>query len=264
MSHRSRTTRRVVALAVAALLLALGASGCRPADRTKPVLLIHGWSATGGTSCASTFDPMITRLQAQGFTGPFVKVGFYTGDTGCDMTLRDWGSFDNGSSWKAVAKAFSSFVAATYTSQGITVDVVGYSMGGNIARGAVWGAQKGEAGFSGPLKVEDVVTLGAPHDGAAWFSSFCLWGQCSTLKPGAADIDWLDGNGDPQGQGGTEWTVIGSTADAVTPAASATQMSVPDARKVVYPDVPHTGSDNYMGRDDVVARAGRALAELGA
>lgn len=246
----------------AALLLVLVAGACRPARQDRPVLLVHGWSATGGTSCASTFDRTISQLRDEGFTGPFVKVGFYTGDTGCDMTLRSWGDFDNGSSWKEVAKAFSSYVHATYTVHDIPVDVIGYSMGGNIARGAVQGSQAGEAGFSAPLRVEDAVTLGTPHDGAAWYSSLCLWGQCSTLKPGATDIDWLDANPNPQGIDGTEWTVVGSTGDAVTPLDSALEMGVPPERKVTYEGVPHTGSDNYMGRTDVITAAALSLAEI--
>lgn len=255
----ARAARRAVALLVA-LALVVGLAGCRVTRRDRPVLLVHGWSATGGTSCSGTFDGVIAQLRDEGFTGPFVKVGFYTGDTGCDMTLRSWGDFANGSSWREVAKALSHYVAATYTAHGIPVDVVGYSMGGNIARGAVQGSAAGEAGFSGPIRVEDVVTVAAPHDGAAWYSHLCLWGQCATLKPGAADIEWLDRDPDPQGEKGTEWTVMGSHADAVTPLASALQMGVPDERKVVYDDVPHTGDASYLRRSEVVTRIGLALA----
>lgn len=260
-THRTGRFRMAVAVgAVVTLILATGA--CRPARQDRPVLLLHGWSATGGTNCASTFDRAISQLRSEGFTGPFVKVGFYTGDTGCDMSLRSWGDFANGSSWKEVAKAFSRYVHATYTSHGTPVDIIGYSMGGNIARGAVQGSQAGEAGFSAPIQVEDAVTLGAPHDGAAWYSHFCLWGQCSTLKPGAADIDWLDANPNPQGVDGTEWTVVGSTGDAVTPLDSALEMGVPPERKITYQDIPHTGGDNYLGRTDVVHALGLSLAEF--
>lgn len=70
-------------------------------------------------------------------------------------------------------------------------------MGGLIARGAVYGSSIRESGYAPPIRVEDVVTLGTPHNGAAWYSNFCLWGQCSTLKPGATDIKWLNRNGDP-------------------------------------------------------------------
>ena len=261
---RRPIARGVVAL-LALVVVAGAATACEPArteNRTKPVLLVHGWSASGGTDCGSTFDPMIAQMKKEGFTGPFVKVGYYTGDTNCDMSLRDWGSFDNGSSWKDVAKAFSKYVSATYTQKNKVVDVVGYSMGGDIVRGAVYGSSIAESGFSAAIKVEDAVTFGAPFNGAAWYSSFCLWGQCSTMKPGATDIKWLNQNGNPQGAGGTEWTVFGSDADAVTPVDSALDMSVPDGRKVRYPDVPHTGSDNYMGRAYVVTRADDALAKV--
>jgi pimeloyl-ACP methyl ester carboxylesterase len=263
MRDRTATTARLAGLLVVAALVVGGRAGCQPARpvaRDKPVLLIHGYNLGGGTDCAATFDRTISQLRGAGFTGPFVKVGFYTGDTGCDMSLRSWGTFDNGSSWKEIAKAFSKYVYATYTSKGVAVDVVGYSMGGNIARGAVYGASIGEAGFSAPIRVEDAVTLGAPHAGAAWYTYGCLWGMCSSLKPSAGEIKWLLRNGDPQGLGGTEWTVVGSTDDAVVPALSATYMALVPNRKVTYSDVPHTGGGNYMGRTDVIDRAAQALA----
>jgi len=202
-------------------------------------------------------------MRNEGFTGPFVRVGYYTGDTNCDVNLRNYGSFSNSSSWKSIAKAFSNYVSSAYTSRGVTVDAVGYSMGGLIARGAVYGSSIGESGFSAPIRVEDGVTLGTPHNGAAWFSYLCLWGQCSSLKPGATDIQWLNRNGDPQGTNGTDWTVVASDGDAVTPTASGLYMTLPAARKVTYANVPHTGSSNYMGTPAVVTRAGDALALLG-
>ncbi len=267
MTNRSRPgVHRTAVLGIAAVLLVLVAGACQPARearKDRPVLLVHGWSATGGTSCSSTFDRTISQLRGEGFTGPFVKVGFYTGDTGCSMSLRSWGSFENGSSWKDLSKAFSKYVSATYTSKGIPVDVIGYSMGGNIVRGAVYGASIGESGFSAPIQVEDAVTLGAPHAGAAWYSTACLWGQCSTLKPGASDIQWLNRNLDPQGAGGTEWTVVGSDGDAVTPLASALYMGLAPERRIALSGVPHTGSDNYLGRTGVVHDAGVSLAEPG-
>lgn len=268
-SRRRASVRAVLAAIVLAGSLAVGL-GVGPAPvgaaggvRNKPVLLVHGYSFGNDTSCSGTFDRMIGQLRAEGFTGPFVRVGYYSGNTGCDVNLRSWGSVGDSSSWKTISQAFSKYVYSTYTAKGLAVDVVGYSMGGNIARGAVYGSSIREAGFSAPIRVEDVVTLGAPHKGAAWYTSFCLWGQCASLKPSASEITWLNRNGDPQGVGGTDFTVIGSNADSVVSAASATSMSVPAARKVVYANVPHTGSTNYMGTPAVVTRAGDALAILG-
>lgn len=232
----------------------------RTDNKTKPVLFVHGYSLYDGTDCGGDFDRMISTLRGQGFSGSMVKVGFYTGDTNCNVNLRSWGNFSNSSSWKEISKALSRYIHTTYTSRGIAVDVVGYSMGGLIARGAVYGSSIGESGFSAPIDVEDVVTLGTPHNGAAWYSNFCLWGQCSTLKPGSRDLNWLNRNGNPQGRYGTEFTAIGSNGDWVVSASSATYMSLPTGRKVVYANVPHTGSSNYMKDTTVITRAGYALA----
>jgi hypothetical protein len=88
-----------------------------------------------------------------------------------------------------------------------------------------------------------------------------LWGQCSGLKPSAADIAWLNEVGDPQGRGGTEWTVLGSDGDDVVPADSALAMSVPEGRKVRYADLEHS---DYQRDATSQARIAQALAELNA
>jgi hypothetical protein len=264
---RTSTGRRVAtATAVALLATALfGVLGASPAHartdtRSKPILFVHGYNPTSNsTDCGGDFDTMISQLRAQGFTGQMIKVGFYSGDVNCNVNLRSYGSFGNSDSWKQISKAFSNYVYTQFTSKGIAVDVVGYSMGGLITRGGIYGAQKRESGFSAPIDVEDVVTLGTPHNGAAWYSNLCLWGQCSSLKPGATDINWLNQNGNPQGKNGTEFTTIASNGDWVTPTASGLSMSIPSSNKVTYSSVPHTGSSNYMHTSSVVTRSGNAL-----
>jgi triacylglycerol esterase/lipase EstA (alpha/beta hydrolase family) len=254
-------------LALVATLVVGGLTGCEPprtTDKTKAILFVHGYNPTStSVSCSGTFDGMIAKLRAQGFTGPMVKVGFYSGDTGCDVNLHSFASYDDRDSWKPIAKAFSALVQRNYTSKGISVDAVGYSMGALVIRGAVHGAQMGESGFGAPIDVQDVVSLGGPHDGAAWYSNLCFWGQCGSMRPGNGDLDWLNRNGNPQGSKGTDFTVIGSQGDAVVPDESATHMALPASNKVVYADVPHTGSSNYMGDPVVVSRAGAALADPG-
>lgn len=253
---------RLLLVAVAALLVVVGTTACQPRqpDKSRPVLFIHGWNAFGGGSdCQSTFGGLESSLRDQGFTGPMVTVGFYDSDRNCDVNLRSWGNVDNGSSWKDLSKAFSKYVHDTYTVNGQHVDVVGHSMGGLIVRGAVYGSQISESGFSTPLLVEDVVTLAAPHDGAAWYSSFCLWGQCASLKPGASEINWVNQNGNPQALGGTDFTVFGSTNDDVVPDESATHMSLPAQRVIVYSNLEHS---DYMNDPATRVRTAKALAEV--
>lgn len=263
MSVRPRT--RFVVSAFAAIALVIGATACqpRPPAKDKAIVFVHGWNAFGGGSnCENQFGSLKTSLRNQGFTGTMVTVGFYDSDTNCNVNLRNWGSgIDNSTSWRDLSKAMSKYLYETFTKKGIAVDVVGHSMGGLILRGAVKGSQGGESGFSPPLKVEDAVTLAAPHNGAAWYSNGCLWGQCSGLKPGSSELNWVNQNGNPQGVDGTDWTVFGSTNDDVVPNASALSMAVPAARKVQYSNVEHS---DYMGNSTVQARTAKALAELDA
>lgn len=269
MSSSHRTPRRGVrplALGLVVLLVAVGGVACQPGRtpaKDRVVLLVHGYSALGqGTNCASSFGTLSSSLRRDGFTGPIETIGFYDSDTNCSVDLRDWdGGITNSSSWKTLSAAFSRYVHETYTRHGIPVDVVGHSMGGLIARGAVLGSRTGQPGFSAPLLVEDAVTLGTPHRGAAWYAHLCFWGQCSQLKPGAGDLDWLAQDGDPQGAQGTEWTVLASTADDVTPVASGLAMTLPDERKVTSGTLEHS---DYQQDATSVTRTGLALSAAGA
>lgn len=257
--------RSVLALVAVAALAAVATTACEPArpdDRSKVVIMVHGYSPLGaGTNCGSAFGSLTNTLRSKGFTGAMVTVGFYDSDSNCSVNLRSWGDISNGSSWKDLAKAMSTYVYETYTKKGVTVDLVGHSMGGLIVRGAVYGAKKGESGFSAPLLVEDAVTLAAPHAGAAWYSKGCLWGQCSGLKPGSDELDWVRADGNPQGKAGTEWTVLGSTNDDVVPAASALDLGVPNDRKVQYSNLEHS---DYQSNAASAARTADALAKVGA
>lgn len=266
MRARVRTTRwgRLAVAVLAGLALVAASTACQPREARKDrvVIFLHGWSAFGnGVNCAGSFGNLESSLRSAGFTGDMVTIAYYDSDTNCDVDLRDWGSISNSTVWKDLAKVFSSYVYNTYTRHGIAVDVVGHSMGGLIARGAVLGSSRGEAGFSPPLKIEDAVTLAAPHDGAAWYSTGCLWGQCSQLKPGASDLDWLNTDGNPGGAQGTEWTAFGSNSDDVVPADSALFMVLPPEREIRYSSLEHS---DYMQNATAQARTAKALAEQNA
>ncbi len=261
----ARGVSKRLVLVVAAVMVLVGATACepvRPVAKDRPVIMVHGWSALGaGVNCQGSFGTLSSSLRSDGFTGSMVTVGFYDSDSNCSTNLRDSTrvtGISNSTAWKTLAKAFSWYVYDTYTSNGIAVDLVGHSMGGLITRGAVYGSQTGQSGFSPPLRVEDSVTLAAPHQGAAWYSYGCFWGQCSQLKPGASDIVWVNQNGNPQGTQGTEWTVFGSTDDDTVPDESALSMAVPDTRKVRYTNLEH---GDYQQNPTSIARIARALAE---
>ena len=254
----TRPLRCLLAALVATLVLA-GSTACEPPRqpaKDRVVLLVHGWSLTGGIDCDSAFGSLKSALRARGFTGAFVTVGFYTGDTNCDLNLRSLdGSVTNDTPWKNLAMVFSHYVYDRYTSRNVPVDIVGHSMGGLIARAALQGTSTGAPNFSAPLRVEDLVTIGTPHAGAAWFTQLCFWGQCEQLKEGASDIQWLATTPNPQGLTGTDTTVIGSTADDVVPDWSAISMWVPDERKAVFSDIEHDDYQRNPAAQDRIAQA---------
>ena len=256
---------RPLAVVLIALLAVGSLTGCERVEaRDRPILLVHGWSITGGVNCQGTFGPLISQLRSEGFTGPIIKVGFYTGDTNCDVNLRDYGNFENGSSWREISKALSHYIHEVNLEHRLPVDLVGFSMGGNIIRGSVHGAARGDAGFETVIAVEDAVSIAGPLNGAAWYSNACLWGQCKTMQPGHADITWLNSTGDAHSIGGTEWTLYGSQGDWVVPWQSAIHMvDLPPERRVVYADIPHTGGDNFMNDPEVLGDVAEALAQPG-
>jgi triacylglycerol esterase/lipase EstA (alpha/beta hydrolase family) len=254
-----------VALASATWLgLGIGAASANLVPNTQnTILLVHGFSVNSNTDCSGTWSQDISWLRSEGFTGSMVKIGYYTGDTNCDVNLHNYGSYGDQDSWKSIAAAFSKYVSGTYTSKGVTVDIIGYSMGGLVTRGAVYGAQSGAAGFSGPINVSDAVTLGTPHNGAAWYASGCFWSaQCQSMVQGSTDLNWLNQNGNPQGSAGTTWTVMGSHNDDVVPDSSAIYMSVPIDHQIVWDNISHTGAcchPSYLQSWDVANRTSSAL-----
>src|SRR5258708_4873367 len=88
------------------------------------ILFVHGFSLSQSTDCSGDFAQMMSWMQSTGFNGSMVKVGYYYADTNCDVNLHNYGSYGDSDSWKNVAAAFSHYVYNTYTSKGITVDVV--------------------------------------------------------------------------------------------------------------------------------------------
>ena len=269
MTH-SRGFRALV-LGVASLVATLsGAIAASPAGATPApskgatVLFVHGFSATGSTDCSGTFGNMISQMRSDGFTGAMVTVGYYSGDTNCAVNLHNYGSYGDGDPFTNIGQALSWYIYDTFTRNGVSVDAVGYSMGGIVLRAAVYGASIGAAGYSPPINVGRAATLGAPHDGAAWYATACVligWTQCAAMVGGSSQLNWLNQNGNPQGSAGTSWTVFGSTDDDVVPSGSATYMSLPTAQKIVFDNVSHTGlfHPDYMDAWSVVNLAGDAL-----
>lgn len=262
---------RAAAIATATLLATVGLgfaalpAGATPApNKATTVLFIHGFSASANTDCNSTFGNMISQMKSDGLSGNLITVGYYSGDTNCAVNLHNYGSYGDGDPFTNIGEALSWYVYDTFTLNGISVNAVGYSMGGIILRAAVYGASIGAAGYSPPINIGRAVTLGGPHNGAAWYATACViigWTQCAAMVSGSSQLNWLNQNGNPQGSAGTSWTTFGSTDDDVVPSSSAIYMSLPAAQKIVFDNVSHTGlfHPDYMNAWSVVNLAGDAL-----
>lgn len=206
----------LVALAVAVGVCVVrgrspGAGSAVPQDRPGPVLLVPGY---GGD--AASLESLRRALQAEGRT---VEV----------VPAVDGGTGDLVAQAEHLAQ-----VARSRTAGGApSVDVVGYSAGGVVAR--IWAQRLG-----GDRIARRIVTLGSPHHGtdvagfALGLAGDCPL-ACRQLAPGSSLLTGLDDT-----VPGPVWTSIWTSADTlVTPPESARlggavdvplQQVCPDAR----------------------------------
>lgn len=191
----------LVAALVAAVLVLTGRggdgplAGPAPQDRPGPVLLVPGY---GGSTAA--LEVLAGRLRAAGRDARVLPMpGDGTGDLAEQATVLDR-------------------AAAAEVDRGApSVDVVGYSAGGVVAR--LW------AGDDGRSVARRVVTLGAPHHGSgvAALAGSLLPGQCPAacrqLVPDSELLTRLNRDETPDGPA---WVSVWTTQDQiVTPPESA-------------------------------------------
>ncbi len=182
-----------------------------------PVLLVPGY---GGTT--RSLEPLARALRAQGRAA--VVVGGLGEDSG---SLEDQ------------AQRLDDTARAVLDDGAPSLDVVGYSAGGVLAR--VW-----LAGPGADVPVRRVVTLGSPHHGSdlASLADAGAPGSCSTacrqLAPGSDLLRSL-----PPTPGSPSWTSVRSSADeVVTPASTSVLRGALDVKLQAVcraSDVDHAG-----------------------
>lgn len=210
LAHLSPARRRVVLVLVSLVVLAAavltGVVLAQPSDsatgpvaqgRPGPVLLVPGYG--GGTEA---LQPLADELVAQGRDATIVS-------------LPGEGTGDLNASADALGEAATAAMERTGEP---TVDVVGYSAGGLVAR--LWAAD-GHAGT-----VRRVVTLGSPHHGTslADLAGAFAPGECPVgCRQMAPDSDLLTAlNAGDETPEGPTWVSIWTTGDeTVTPPDSA-------------------------------------------
>lgn len=207
LSLRVPNGRRLLAAVAIALMLAVaarvwsrGSSQAAPTtDQTRlgPVILVPGYG--GGTA---SLDVLAARLQTSGRATTVLTLA---GDGTGDLTVE--------------AGRLRAAVDAALASGAPSVDVVGYSAGGVVAR--LWAGELG-----GAAHARRIVLLGSPNHGtdvaalgAAFGGSLCP-AACQQLAPNS---DLLNGlNAGPATPAGPQWVSIWTNQDqVVTPPDSA-------------------------------------------
>lgn len=242
--------RRLVALlAAVVLVLVLGGVAVRAATSGDPapaaappaparqlpgpVLLLPGY---GGST--ASLERLAATLRAR--TGRDVRVVSAVGDGTGDLTAQ--------------AKTLASTVDTLIRQGAPSVDVVGYSAGGVVAR--LWAAR-----FGGATQARRVITLGSPHQGTevARLASELAPDRCPTAcQQLAPDSDLLRDL--PQGAvPGPAWVSLWTDRDdVVTPASSGRLQGAVDVQlQRVCPDdrVRHSGLPDDPLVAGIVARA---------
>lgn len=236
----------------------------RTNDRSKPVLIFHGrdnYNMDGYAALRNYYlDAGFTDVQRIGYYGGECNVehnvvhhgahgnwyggsGEHSSNTGCNgvggAQVHDLDTDIRHIAYHVAWHAYDHF-----GKDSVTVDMLGHSMGGLLMRYAI--AKSGSGGvWPAKLRVEDATTMGTPHGGLG--TSWCKLSPWSDVRQMCSDSDfmtWLKKYGqDPQGNGGTDWTLMGSDCDGWVAWNLAVGMEA--AHKVVYVDPCYGHSDYY-------------------
>jgi triacylglycerol esterase/lipase EstA (alpha/beta hydrolase family) len=258
LGHSWRVCVLALVLALAWGAIAAGPTTARTDSRDKVTVFLHGYN---GRNCTSDWRELMLDLRSAGFTGPFYVVRYLSSDSTCDLSgipgahnasLFNFGSHseiyghqgsthDNNTDIRHLAWHLSHWIRDAIPDDP-PVDVVAHSMGGLMVRFSL--AKEGVGSWPA-LTIEDVVTLGTPHGGVR-FSALIGTVQGGQMQPGSFLMNWLAEHAqNPEGVGGTEWSVFGSGGDLLVGQDTATQMGA--SRRVRFGLLPFPiGHGGYM------------------
>ncbi|MFG1999892.1 esterase/lipase family protein [Spirillospora sp. NPDC048911] len=204
------------------------AQAAPPAPIKRPVYLVHGVQWDGGTDCETSWQNAKGALRRQNFRGPLITWGYYRDDRRCSVTYQ--GDVDTGI--MELGRRLAWEIYTRHSRHGRPVGLLGHSMGGLIAAAALVGVHKygGRTRTWPPyLRVTDVVTLSTPFQGVTCAAARL---QCHDLRAGSPFLRWLASYQNPQGRGGTDWTLIGAYDDTQVVPRSA--LGTAARHKIVY------------------------------
>ena len=274
MAQRALTAVLALTIVAAGLGAGQAAAGGRPGRETA--ILVHGLDPFGraGADCRS-WTPLRAAFERWGGRGRTVPVAYYAHDRHCTLALdahgrhagagghdRSGRSHTADASIAHLAHHLAWAVYDRWSRRRVSIDAVGNSMGGLIIRYALHAVETDRAGFPPRLLIDDAVTLGTPHAGAG-LARLCPYSrECREMRPRSPFMARLRRHAaNPQGARGTDWTAIGSYADRVVPARSATAMRA--RHRVLYRrsmGIGHSGyrrdTSRWLDADTEHSRAG--------
>lgn len=185
---RTRASVTLLLAAVMALVLAVpvgaakgdnggGKGGGKPTttvavSERDPILFVHGWNSSG-----STWDTMVSRFRADGYTADELMAF----------------SYDTSQSNRTTAAEIADRVATLLEFNGATqVDIIAHSMGSLSSRHYV----KFLGGAEGP--VDSWVSLGGPNHGTDT-ANFCFSTACAEMRAGSSFLDELNAGDESPG-----------------------------------------------------------------
>ncbi|HEY3005333.1 MAG TPA: alpha/beta fold hydrolase [Kribbellaceae bacterium] len=233
---------------------------------TAPIIFVHGFDVVGtaGNDCRASFGEMESKLRSWGWTGPMYTVKFYKGDVNCQASIdhhnshsghyasgHSDGSHTQSTDIRHLAYHLAWFINAHFPNR--QVKLVGHSMGGLIIRYMIRKVQVDDLEFPHNMYIGDVVTFGTPHAGTNWAYG-CNYKQCQQMRPGSAFEDYLKTYAsNPNANGGTDWTTLGSYDDGVVSEWSSVGMSA--EHEAWYLGSMNIGHSDYMHRTSTTSSA---------
>ncbi|MGI5208157.1 lipase family alpha/beta hydrolase [Spirillospora sp. CA-108201] len=212
--------------------IAAGATNVGGDSANTPVYLIKGYrQKVTDTGCASKWSSAVRAMRGWGWTGKFHRVGYYSTDNPKNCVRIAKGSTDT--SIKYLGKKLAQDIYKNYSSKGQPVDIVAHSMGGLVARAAIAGYARHEPGWPPELLIQDVVTLGTPHQGAIVPTLCSSDKQCREMSGTDSFLNWL-GPKLPQADGGTDWTLVATDRDEAVNSSSAAAALIGAQHRVRY------------------------------
>ncbi len=171
--------RRAVLLAACCAAGLLGAAPSAFAN--DPILFVHGWN-----SSASTWDTMVSRFAADGWTS---------------AELNRW-SYNTSQSNAITAQEIATRVDQIRSATGAAkVDIISHSMGGLSSRYYT-------KNLGGDAKVDEWVSLGGPNHGTKTAYGCYGFASCREMVPGSTFLTELNAGDETPGEVryGTWWS----------------------------------------------------------